>query len=139
MCAVICRTTTIVPFLKPILAGASQFAPLTRRKKMSAETRKQRKQNRAKKDRRSLRDRRAYKRWVEATAWKIANQPFTPIPHANEFCFCPQCLMSFCVCFDGYSLFCHECPWVKHNPDACLKRQEKPLTLKCDHCGRRQI
>lgn len=107
---------------------------------MSAETRKQRKQNRAKKDRRSLRVRRANKINLDTLALHIVlSDPPLIIKHANEYAYCDSCKQTYCIGCDGWSVFCRECLYIKFNPDACLKRHEAPLKHTCSCCGRRSV
>lgn len=107
---------------------------------MSAETRKQRKENRAKKDRRSLKGRHLSRKAIANLAKLIVdNAPPLIIQHKLEYCYCEVCRQTFCVMTDGFSKFCRECHWIKFNPEACLKRQDAPIKFKCDHCGRRAI
>jgi hypothetical protein len=105
---------------------------------MSADTRKQKKANRAKKDRRSLKERRMSNKQIDRLAkFIVDNYPPPPIKHKHEYCHCSTCSMDFCIGADGTSIYCHECDWVQFNPNACLKRNEAPLKHTCHYCERR--
>ena len=104
---------------------------------MSAQTRKQRKQNRRKK---GQKNKRLSNKQIDKLAWAIvlADPPLV-VKHANEYCYCSRCNQSYCIGFDGFSYFCRECIYIKFNPDACLKRVDAPLKQFCSHCGERSI
>ena len=100
------------------------------------ETRKQRKQQRKKSGRKN---KRLSNKQIDKLAWEIVlSDKHLKIINANQHCFCPQCLMDYCIGFDGFSYYCHECIYVKFNPTACLKRNTT-LTHKCSHCGGRSV